>query len=133
MQVESERMTRLSDSGGDDPLIGRVVDGFRIDDQIGKGGMGVVYKATQLSLNRPVAIKVLPEGVLDQPQFLDRFHREVDILSRLSHPNIVTVLERGEIDGKPYVAMEYVQGTSLREEGMLVVVVPHDECSVEAL
>jgi tRNA A-37 threonylcarbamoyl transferase component Bud32 len=116
MLVENERSTRLSGPGEEsDPMIGRVVDGFRIEEQIGKGGMGVVYKATQLSLNRPVAIKVLPEDVLDQPQFLERFHREVDILSRLSHPNIVTVLERGEVDGKPYVAMEFVRGTSLRE------------------
>ena len=116
MLVENERSTRLSGPGEEhDPLIGRVVDGFRIEEQIGKGGMGVVYLATQLSLNRPIAIKVLPESVIDQPQFLERFHREVDILSRLSHPNIVTVLERGEVEGKPYVAMEFVKGTSLRE------------------
>jgi tRNA A-37 threonylcarbamoyl transferase component Bud32 len=98
-----------------DPLVGRTIDGYRIDEIIGRGGMGVVYKATQLSLGRPVALKLLPEEVTENRQFLDRFEREVDILARLAHPNIVTVFERGEVDGRPYIAMEYVRGTSLRE------------------
>ncbi|MHC4449445.1 MAG: serine/threonine-protein kinase [Planctomycetota bacterium] len=98
-----------------DPLVGREIDGYRIEEIIGRGGMGVVYRATQQSLGRPVAIKVLPEEVLDNRQFLDRFEREVDILARLSHPNIVTVFERGVVDGRPYIAMEFVRGTSLRD------------------
>jgi predicted Ser/Thr protein kinase len=114
MRVEEERPTR-ADPTPPDPFVGQVLGGCRIDEVIGRGGMGVVYKATQLSLNRPVAIKVLPEEVCGQPQFVERFKREVDILSRLSHPNIVTVFERGEIDGRLYVIMEYVQGASLRE------------------
>jgi len=114
MRVEEERPTR-ADPSPPDPFLGQIVGGCRIDEVIGRGGMGVVYKATQLSLNRPVAIKVLPEEVCGQPQFVERFKREVDVLSRLSHPNVVTVLERGEVDGRLYVIMEYVQGTSLRE------------------
>ena len=98
-----------------DPYLGRTFDGYRIDERIGHGGMGVVYKATQLSLNRPVAIKLLHDSALDQPQFRERFEREVDVLSKLAHPNIVTVLERGEIDGRPYLAMEYIAGASLRD------------------
>ncbi|MHC4937529.1 MAG: serine/threonine-protein kinase [Planctomycetota bacterium] len=114
MRVDDEAKTRLSESVPD-PLVGREFDGYRIEEILGRGGMGVVYKATQSSLGRPVAIKVLPEEVLENRQFLDRFEREVDILARLSHPNIVTVFERGEIDGRPYIAMEYVRGTSLRD------------------
>lgn len=99
----------------DDPMVGRTFDGYRVEGVIGRGGMGVVYKAAQLSLGRPVAIKVLPAEFAERPQFLERFHREVDVLSKLSHPNIVTVMERGEVDGRPYLVMEYIDGTSLRE------------------
>ncbi|MEM8884345.1 MAG: serine/threonine-protein kinase [Planctomycetota bacterium] len=98
-----------------DPMIGREVDGYRIEEIIGRGGMGTVYKAQQLSLGRPVAIKVLSEELAQDDQFLTRFHREADALSRLSHPNIVTVLERGDVDKRPYLAMEYVEGSSLRQ------------------
>ncbi len=110
MRVDANKPTRAAD-----PFLGQVLGGCRIDEVLGRGGMGVVYKATQLSLNRPVAIKVLPEEVCGQPQFVERFRREVDVLSRLSHPNVVTVFERGEIDARLYVVMEYVHGTSLRE------------------
>ncbi len=114
MRVDAFRPPRAAPSPPD-PFLGNILGGCRIDEVIGRGGMGVVYKAMQLSLNRPVAIKVLPEEVCGQPQFVERFKREVDVLSRLSHPNVVTVFERGEIDGRLYVIMEYVQGTSLRE------------------
>jgi len=114
MMVDDQAKTRLSESAPD-PLVGREFDGYRIDEILGRGGMGVVYKATQQSLGRAVAIKVLPEDVTENRQFLDRFRREVDILARLSHPNIVTVFERGEIDGRPYIAMELVRGSTLRE------------------
>ncbi|MHC4937530.1 MAG: serine/threonine-protein kinase [Planctomycetota bacterium] len=98
-----------------DPLVGRTVDGYRIEELLGRGGMGTVYKATQLSLGRPIALKILGDDLATDEQFLARFHREADALSRLSHPNIVTVLERGEVDGKPYLAMEYIDGPSLRQ------------------
>jgi predicted Ser/Thr protein kinase len=113
MRVDHEAETRLSGSEPD-PFLGRTFDGYRVEELIGRGGMGEVYKATQLSLGRPVALKILPEGFVDDPQFRDRFEREVDIMSRLSHPNVVTVFERGTVDGRPYIAMEYVRGTSLR-------------------
>jgi hypothetical protein len=96
-------------------MVGRTVDGFRIEELLGRGGMGTVYKATQLSLGRPIALKILSEDLATDEQFLARFHREADALSRLSHPNIVTVLERGELDGKPYLAMEFIDGPSLRQ------------------
>jgi predicted Ser/Thr protein kinase len=114
---KTRRRTGMSEAGGtnSDPMVGRTFDGYRVEGVIGRGGMGVVYKATQLSLGRPVAIKVLPAEFAERPQFLERFHREVDVLSKLSHPNIVTVMERGEVDGRPYLVMEYIDGTSLRE------------------
>ncbi len=114
MIVNDEMKTRLSESVPD-PLLGRTIDGYRIEEIIGRGGMGIVYRAMQLSLARPVAIKVLPEEVTENKQFLDRFEREVDILARMSHPNIVTVFERGNVDGRSYIVMEFVRGSSLRE------------------
>jgi len=98
-----------------DPFVGRTFDGYRVEEVVGRGGMGTVYKAAQLSLGRSVAIKVLPSDLATQEQFLERFHREADALSRLSHPNVVTVFDRGDLDGQPYLVMEYVEGTSLRD------------------
>ncbi len=77
--------------------------------------MGAVFKATQLSLDRPVALKLLSQHLSDDAQFLERFHREADVLSRLTHPNVVTVIDRGEVGGRPYLVMEYVEGTNLRQ------------------
>ena len=112
--MNDAKPTRLSETTPD-PWLGKEINGYRIESVIGRGGMGVVYNATQLSLNRAVAIKVIPETFAEHPQFVERFHREVDVLSKLSHPNIVTVFERGEIDGRLYVVMEFVEGTSLRD------------------
>jgi predicted Ser/Thr protein kinase len=98
-----------------DPFLGRELAGYRIEEVIGSGGMGTVYKATQLSLGRPVAFKVLPPNVADDPQFVHRFHREAEVLASLSHSHIVQVIDRGEADGRYFIVMEYVEGTSLRE------------------
>ncbi len=114
MRVERDKETRLSQATPD-PFLGRTLDGFRIDERIGAGGMGVVYKATQLSLDRAVAIKVLPEQLAKNEMFLDRFDREADLLSRLSHPNVVGIIERGKFENRAYVVMEFVNGQSLRE------------------
>ena len=122
--TDEEKMRRSETAP--DPFLSREFDGYEIIDVIGRGGMGVVYKATQLSLKRAVAIKILPEGVSEHPQFVERFHREVDILSRMSHPNIVTVFERGEVDGRLYLAMEYIEGTSLREVIKADPLPPHE-------
>jgi len=114
MHVDPNAHTRLTESGPD-PFLGREVNGFRVESVIGRGGMGTVYRATQLSLGRPVALKILPEDLKGDAQFLDRFHREAAVLSRLSHPNIVAVYDRGTVDGRPYLVLEYVEGTNLRE------------------
>jgi len=114
MKVDPEAKTRLTETKPD-AFVGRTVDGYRIDGVLGAGGMGTVYRATQLSLGRSVALKLLPESLAQDAQFQTRFQREADILSKLSHPSIVTVFDRGDVDGRPYLTMELVEGTSLRE------------------
>jgi len=109
--IDPQAQTRLES----DPYLGRTVDGFRIEELVGRGGMGAVYKATQLSLGRDVALKLLPPAADEDAQYLERFWREADVLSKLSHPNVVSVIDRGEVDGRPYLVMEFVPGRSLRE------------------
>ena len=94
---------------------GSRLGGCRIDGLLGRGGMAVVYKATQLSLDRPVALKVLPKHFASNRQFVDRFSREASALARLAHPNIVGILDKGVEGETYYFVMEYVEGRSLRE------------------
>ncbi len=97
---------------------GTVLGGCRIDGLLGRGGMAVVYKATQLSLERPVALKVLPTRLARNPQFVERFSREASALARLSHPNVVGILDKGAEGETYFFAMEYVEGKSLRDRLM---------------
>jgi predicted Ser/Thr protein kinase len=94
---------------------GRVLAGFRVEEAIGRGAMGVIYKATQLSLDRIVALKVLPTAFADNEKFVDRFHKESGALSALSHPNVVTIFDRGHVGRTYFFVMEYVDGPSLRD------------------
>ncbi|MEE8106882.1 MAG: serine/threonine-protein kinase [Planctomycetota bacterium] len=114
MMVNNEIETRAT-GWSPEPFLGRTFDGYRVESMIGHGGMGAIYLATQLSLGRSVALKVISQGLLQDPQLIERFHREADALGRLSHPNIVTVIDRGEVDNRPYLVMEYVDGTNLRQ------------------
>ena len=88
---------------------------YRIEGELGRGGMGIVYKAHDTVLDRPVAFKVLPDALRDNPQALKNFLREAKSAAKLNHPNIVTVYDAGEQDGRYYIAMEYVDGTTLKE------------------
>jgi len=88
---------------------------YRIDGELGRGGMGIVYKAHDTVLDRPVALKVLPDALKDNPEALKNFLREAKSAAKLNHPNIVTVYDAGEQDGRYYIAMEYVDGTTLKE------------------
>ncbi|HVR76027.1 MAG TPA: serine/threonine-protein kinase, partial [Planctomycetota bacterium] len=88
---------------------------FRILREVGQGGMGIVYEAWQVSLNRRVALKVLPREKLGDPQALARFHREAKLVASLEHANIVRIHVTGIEDGVPYFAMEYVEGETLRQ------------------
>jgi serine/threonine protein kinase len=99
-----------------DPLIGKTLDGrFVIEEVLGTGGISVVYKATQLRVNRPVAIKTLQVRLDGKEIYRERFQREISSLCKMSHPNIVTVFDCiiGE-DGQPYVVMDYLRGRSLQ-------------------
>ena len=86
---------------------------YRILGLIGRGGMGEVYRATDLKLNQPVALKFLPESTARNPRLLERFHGEVRIARQVSHPNVCRVYDIGEVDGSAYISMEYVDGEDL--------------------
>jgi tetratricopeptide (TPR) repeat protein len=88
---------------------------YRVLEELGRGGMGIVYKAQDTVLDRTVAFKVLPDSLRDNPQALKNFLREAKSAAKLNHPNIVTVFDAGEQDGRFYIAMEYVDGTTLKE------------------
>jgi serine/threonine protein kinase len=99
-----------------DPTLGQVVAGrFRIEELVGQGGMGKVYRARHLSLERDVCIKMLKPALLEDPTLVGRFEREAKAASRLNHPNVIQVLDFGRTeDGGLYIAMEFVKGKDLR-------------------
>src|SRR3954466_12736897 len=97
-------------------LVGMQLSGrYRLDAQIGAGGMSTVYRAFDQTLERQVAIKLLHRQIADDPDQLERFRREARAVAQLSHPHIVTVIDAGEEEGRPYIVFEYVQGETLKE------------------
>ncbi|MDX2038651.1 MAG: serine/threonine-protein kinase [Isosphaeraceae bacterium] len=94
----------------------RQIPGYQILSKLGKGSMGIVYKARQASVDRVVAVKVLLETLAQNKEFIKRFKREAEIAARLSHNNIVNVFDAGEVDGHHYFVMEYVEGATVKDE-----------------
>src|SRR5208283_4468947 len=92
------------------------VPGYRVEAVLGHGGMGVVYKAWHLRLNRAVALKMLLAGPWARPEELERFQREAEAVAALGHPSIVQIHDVGDVEGRPYFTMEFVEGGSLAEQ-----------------
>ncbi|TML16840.1 MAG: serine/threonine protein kinase, partial [Actinobacteria bacterium] len=94
--------------------IGSQLAGYRLEDEVGRGGMGVVYRATELGLDRPVALKLIAPELAGDAAFRERFLRESRLAASIDHPGILPVYAAGEADGEVYLATRYVAGTDLR-------------------
>ena len=100
-----------------DPFVGKVIDNrYEIQQRIGEGGMGVVYKARQISIDRVIAVKLLNQQMATDPTWVQRFYNEAKACSRLQHPNTIRMFDFGQTsDGRLFMTMEFLDGMSLRD------------------
>ncbi len=115
-------------------LVGTQLNGrYRLDAQVGAGGMSTVYRAFDITLERPVAIKLLHREIAADSDQIERFRREARAVAQLSHPHIVTVIDAGEDDGRPYIVFEYVEGETLKKRIQRRGRLPIDEAVAYAI
>jgi predicted ATPase/serine/threonine protein kinase len=115
IKVAAKAMAQADNGDADDLQCGQIFSHYRIFKKLGRGGMGVVYRARDTRLNREVAIKTLSLDRVSQPDALSRFEKEARAACALNHPNIVTIYELGQVNGTHYIAMELVEGETIRE------------------
>ncbi len=115
-------------------MIGKTLSGrYELQSKLGSGGMSTVYLAHDTNLDRPVAVKVMHNEISDQPDQLERFHREARTVARISHPNVVSVIDAGEDGGRPYIVFEYVEGETLKQRIDRFGQLPADEAAAYAI
>src|SRR5215210_9075328 len=105
-----------------DLSVGSEIAGYRIEAVAGRGGMGVVYRAVDLTLERPVALKLISDELAGDASFRERFKRESRLAASIRHPNVITVFHAGEDAGRLYIAMDYVEGSDLKQQRASMIV-----------
>ena len=101
---------------GPDPYLGKMFGNYQLVQKVGQGGMGLVYKGRQVSLDRVVAVKILNKSLCDNAEFIKRFEREAKSIARINHPNIMAVYDFGQTDGIYYMVTEFIEGFSLSKQ-----------------